>query len=150
MSWTNIIKTMNHLQVYNALIEKAKTQNRIKLKKTDLNYVYYENHHILPRCLNGSDNEDNLILLTLKEHYVAHKLLTYIYPNHRKIVVAYHMMTYLTRYNKYVSSKDIELAIKLKKETIVSKEKRNKLSIVHKGKPSHNKGKIMTDEQNKK
>lgn len=40
-----------------------------------LNDIYHERHHILPRCLNGTDDEDNLIDLTSKEHFQAHKLL---------------------------------------------------------------------------
>jgi len=36
----------------------------------------YESHHILPKSLGGSDETDNLVLLTFKEHYLAHLLLT--------------------------------------------------------------------------
>ena len=41
----------------------------------------YENHHILPKCLNGSDEPYNLVKLSAREHYIAHKLLIKIYPN---------------------------------------------------------------------
>jgi len=33
-------------------------------------------HHIIPRSLGGTDNPDNLVTLTLKEHRIAHRLLT--------------------------------------------------------------------------
>lgn len=66
---------MNHQNIYNSIIENAKSKNRIKLKKNNINYVYYETHHILPKCLNGSNDKDNLVLLTAKEHYICHKLL---------------------------------------------------------------------------
>lgn len=36
---------------------------------------YKERHHIIPRCMGGDDCEDNLIDLTAKEHFDAHKLL---------------------------------------------------------------------------
>lgn len=36
----------------------------------------YENHHIIPKSLGGSNNHDNMILLTPREHYICHKLLT--------------------------------------------------------------------------
>ena len=36
---------------------------------------YHERHHIIPKCLDGTDEEDNLIDLFAKEHYEAHKLL---------------------------------------------------------------------------
>lgn len=37
---------------------------------------YTEKHHIIPRCMGGSDDKDNLVALTAREHYVAHLLLT--------------------------------------------------------------------------
>ena len=42
-------------------------------KKDDKNYQ--ERHHIIPKCLGGSDDSDNLIYLYAQEHYYAHKLL---------------------------------------------------------------------------
>ena len=36
---------------------------------------YKERHHIIPRCTGGLDEEDNLIDLTAKEHFIAHMLL---------------------------------------------------------------------------
>lgn len=41
-----------------------------------------EIHHILPRCLGGSDDSNNLIKLTAREHFLAHLLLHRAYPNH--------------------------------------------------------------------
>lgn len=37
--------------------------------------IYKERHHIVPRAQGGSDSEENLIDLTAKEHFIAHKLL---------------------------------------------------------------------------
>lgn len=42
---------------------------------------YKERHHVLPRCMDGGDEPENLVDLTAEEHYVAHQLLTKIYPN---------------------------------------------------------------------
>ncbi len=85
---------MDYQRIYENIIENAKIQNRIKLKHDNSNYVYYENHHIQPRCLNGGEETNNLVLLTAKEHYVVHKLLTNIYPSNRKIAMAFHYMTF--------------------------------------------------------
>ena len=61
--------------------------NRIRLKRLDPNYMYYEEHHIIPRCFYQSegghlpgdkDHPDNLILLTAREHFVVHQLLVKI------------------------------------------------------------------------
>ncbi|HHB9680557.1 TPA: HNH endonuclease signature motif containing protein [Vibrio cholerae] len=44
----------------------------------------FEVHHILPRCLGGGDNIDNLVKFTPKEHYFAHKLLLkFVAPKHK-------------------------------------------------------------------
>lgn len=37
---------------------------------------YYEVHHIIPKSLGGSNNKDNLINLTAREHFICHWLLT--------------------------------------------------------------------------
>ena len=42
---------------------------------------FYDAHHIIPRSMNGNDDADNLVLLTRKEHYLAHLLLTRIVKN---------------------------------------------------------------------
>jgi hypothetical protein len=36
---------------------------------------YKEKHHILPRCLGGSNDKSNLVELTAKEHFIVHMLL---------------------------------------------------------------------------
>lgn len=61
---------MDYKKNYSGLICHAKKQNR---KLGDGNY--YEVHHILPRSLGGKDTEENLVLLTAREHYLAHFLL---------------------------------------------------------------------------
>lgn len=52
---------------YYNIINNAKSRTSPKPKET---------HHILPRCLNGDNNKNNLVDLTIREHYVCHLLLT--------------------------------------------------------------------------
>lgn len=71
---------------YLLIIEKAKLENRKKYTKDNKNYVYYENHHILPRSLfpdysNLKDNPWNGVLLTYREHILCHYL---IYKHYKK------------------------------------------------------------------
>lgn len=47
---------------------------------------YKERHHRVPRCLGGSDDPSNLVVLTPEEHYVAHQLLVHIHPEHMGIL----------------------------------------------------------------
>lgn len=86
---------MNYQTVYNSIIYNAKNMSRFKTDKT-----YYEIHHILPRCLMGSDEESNLVLLTAKEHFICHKLLTKIHPKNNSLRHAYWMMCTVTSSNQ--------------------------------------------------
>lgn len=61
---------------YDDLINFAKSQTRTKGS-----YVYYELHHIVPKHDGGTNDKDNLVLLTLYEHLLAHYLLAVKYEN---------------------------------------------------------------------
>jgi hypothetical protein len=99
---------MNYQKIYNIIIHKAKSENRIKLRKNKENYVYYEKHHIIPKCLGGTDEKENLVLLTAKEHYMCHKILSIIYFTNYKIISAFHYMTHNKRYNAILSARSYE------------------------------------------
>lgn len=47
----------------------------------------YEKHHVVPRSLGGTDDSSNIIRLTPREHYIAHRLLYHasIYSNNKRI-----------------------------------------------------------------
>lgn len=49
---------------------------------------YFERHHIIPLCLDGADDESNLVRLTPEEHFVAHLLLMKMYPDHWGLIGA--------------------------------------------------------------
>lgn len=51
-------------------------------------FKYSERHHIVPRCMGGTNDEENLIYLTYEEHYKAHQLLCEKYPGHRGLISA--------------------------------------------------------------
>ena len=74
---------MNYKKIYDSLIEKAK--NRIL-------EGYVEKHHIIPRCIGGTDDKENIVILTPEEHFLAHQLLVKIYPNESKLIFAAAMM----------------------------------------------------------
>lgn len=71
-----------YYNVYNNLINKALNRG---LDKTKLE-GYYEKHHILPKCIDGKDENSNYVLLTAKEHILAHMLLSRIYPDNLNLV----------------------------------------------------------------
>lgn len=105
---------MNYTKIYNQLIEAA--QNRVTPT------CYTEKHHAIPRCMGGSDDKSNLVVLTAKEHYMAHRLLELMYPESKKLKFAVWAMCSMSNSDKrryQVSSrayKNAKEAIRVKTE----------------------------------
>ncbi len=74
---------MNYTLHYNRLIQSA--QNRVIGGFT-------ESHHIVPKCMGGSDEVSNLVDLTPEEHFVAHQLLAKMYPDNSSLRYAANML----------------------------------------------------------
>ena len=62
---------------------------------------YHERHHIIPKCMDGTNDEENLIDLFPKEHFEAHKLLVDLYPDNEKIIFAYTCMAFVNTKHQY-------------------------------------------------
>jgi hypothetical protein len=144
---------MNYKKIYNQLIDRSQSENRKKGRG-----IYFERHHIIPKCLSGSNDKTNLVLLTAREHYVAHKLLCEIYPNEIKLHYAlWRMMNHQSskhERNYIVSSKEYSRCKQLQQSIIQqlgkqnkgnsvkhSIETREKISKAGKGRVPWNKGK---------
>jgi hypothetical protein len=82
---------MDYLKIYNSIIERGK--NRVLSG-------YGENHHIVPKCVGGTNKKWNLVKLTAKEHYICHMLLCEIYPKENKLKYAFWRMCNVG-YSKY-------------------------------------------------
>ena len=74
---------MDYKRIYDQLIEKRIIESP---------KGYNEEHHIIPRCIGGSDEKSNLVRLTPEEHYLAHQLLVKIHPGEERLAYAAHMM----------------------------------------------------------
>ena len=74
---------------YRNIVYKA--QSELRVWKRGI----YERHHILPRSLGGTNDNSNLVLLTFREHYVCHHLLTKftIDKDRTKMIFAFWAMT---------------------------------------------------------
>jgi hypothetical protein len=68
INWPTPPNSSKYERIYLELIEKVKSR---KIPKSE----YKEVHHIIPRCMGGSDSKENLVDLTAREHYIAHALL---------------------------------------------------------------------------
>jgi hypothetical protein len=75
---------MNYQRIYNNIIELSKSR-----KLTE----YKEKHHIIPKCMNGTNNKSNIAILTAREHFICHMLLCEIYPDNNKLNFALWCMT---------------------------------------------------------
>ena len=74
---------MDYSKIYDNLIQKG-----VNRELTSPLAGYSERHHILPRCLGGTDVPSNRVRLTPEEHYVAHLLLVKMHPTEYKLLWA--------------------------------------------------------------
>lgn len=59
-----------YTKIYYTLINNALLRNHVKLPHDG-----FQVHHIIPKCIGGTDNKSNLVTLNFKEHRVCHCLL---------------------------------------------------------------------------
>lgn len=123
---------MNYIRLYNSIVNRAKQEfvsgMRVKKKAGDSGYTYYEGHHIVPKCLGGLGsskdwNHSNIVPLTPKEHFLAHKLLLEIYPDNTGIIQAF---CYLSRLNQQTSSRKYQELRSVLSEKISERQKGKK------------------------
>ena len=121
---------MNYQKIYNSLIERA----RSRVLEAG---IYFEKHHVLPRCLGGSDDFENIVKLTAEEHYIAHQLLVKLNPDHHGLISAAIKM----RGNPYAKLPNNKTFGWLRRrhanamsKRVVSEETRKKVGEFHKGK----------------
>ena len=131
---------------YNNIVNRAKSRVLVG---------YGENHHIIPKSLGGSNDKNNLVKLTAREHFICHLLLTkmVIGKAKRSMTFAVWSLTNLdhskVRGRYKVTSHRYEILKKacamasseLHTGKIVSEDTKKKQSEYRKGKPSTFKGK---------
>lgn len=120
---------------------------------------YHERHHIIPRCLGGTNDENNLIDLFAREHFIAHKLLAIENPNVDGLVYAWWCMSNMienrTSQTDVLTPEEYEEAKKVYSKLLTGKpftdEHRRKISDAIKGKRKHvtEEGHLAMVERNK-
>ena len=95
-----------------------------------------EIHHIVPRSLGGSNSSDNTVALTLREHFVAHWLLTKMYDGEARRKMLFALAT-MSR-GRTLTSRQFAVAraarIQAQTGKKASDETRAKMSLARKGK----------------
>lgn len=70
---------MDYQRIYNELIEARRS--------TPVPEGYTEQHHIIPRAFQGTNDADNLIALTPEDHFMCHRLLAKIHGGPMNIAI---------------------------------------------------------------
>lgn len=121
---------MNYSKVYDAFI--ASKSNRVL-------DGYFETHHITPKSLGGSNDKSNLIKLTAKEHFLAHRLLAKIHGG--KMWAA---LSYMTR-RGVTSAKGVKITSRV--YDLARKKDAEYKSVKYSGENNPFYGKTFTPEQ---
>lgn len=147
---------MNYSKIYESLIERARTRSITG---------YIEYHHVIPKCLGGSNDSSNLVALTAEEHFLAHQLLIKIHHDSPMLYKLTYACQAMTLFNESHHGRQIS---KLKQYGWIrravsnattgikrgphSQETRDKISLAKLGQPSALKGRTLperTDEHRK-
>lgn len=116
---------------------------------------YHERHHIVPKCMGGTDDEDNLIDLFAREHFELHRLLALENPDNNKLVYAWWMLAHID--GREITAEEYEEAkvafSKTQRGKIMSEASRQKMRDNHanfKGENSPMYGKPVSEARREK
>jgi hypothetical protein len=108
---------------------------------------YTETHHIQPRSLGGTDDIDNLVELTAREHFICHWLLTKMTTGKDRAKMIY-ALNGMKRSNKFAQRYETKITAR------VYENLKKEFSVVHsatmKGREPWNRGIPITEEQRDK
>lgn len=71
---------------YNQIVNRGKERTNVQ--------GYSERHHIIPRSMGGNDDPDNLVVLTAREHFLCHWLLTKMTTGGDKMRMCFSLHTF--------------------------------------------------------
>jgi ribonucleotide reductase alpha subunit len=118
-------------------------------------HTYTEKHHIIPKSFGGSNESNNIVALTAREHFICHLLLVKftVEKYKSKMITAAFNMVHMNK--QKVNSRIYEkLKFQHKNNMKLNNPMHNpitrqKLSETNKGKPSSRKGKTLSLESRK-
>jgi hypothetical protein len=123
-----------HSKCYYNIVSNALQANRKKLPKNNKNFVYYESHHIIPKSirLEFKDlklNPWNKVLLTPKEHFICHLLLTKMLTGTDKNKMVYALWGMTNQASKYQGKRfksNMYATYKIKMQESLSSDRKGK------------------------
>lgn len=152
INWPIEITENKYSRWYEQIVSRAQT-------RTLPDNSYVEKHHIIPQSIGGSNKKINLAILTAREHFICHRLLTRFLTGKAKMKMSFATWIMMTNNNPHqkrykVTSRIYEF---VKKEMVAvqkTEEHRKKVSEGIKKspniKPPWNIGIPMTAEQKEK
>lgn len=151
------IKYHNQLwyyKTYNQLIDKC-----IQMESEGYSEdVYTEVHHILPKCMGGTNDRSNLVRMPIRYHIMAHVLLAYAYLSNTKLIFAANaMLMHKTKNPEIIRGFSTSLITRIRENAIKARvgykytqESKDKISISHLGNKNPMFGKKASIETRKK
>lgn len=103
-------KKSKYKRWHDAIISRAKKRELI---------IEGEKHHVVPRCLKGTNKKSNIVKLTYREHFLVHWLLTKFTKGIKKRKMCWALVQMTLKYNtrkKIISSWQFEVARKANKK----------------------------------
>jgi len=108
---------------------------------------YTERHHVKPRSLGGTDDADNLVDLTAREHFICHWLLTKMTTGEDRAKMIY-ALNGMKRSNKFAQRYETKITARVYES--LKKEFAEVHSATMKGRKPWNVGIPITEEQREK
>lgn len=115
---------MDYAKIYDQLIIKAVNRPRLD--------GYVERHHILPTSLGGTNDDNNKVFLSAREHFIAHALLVKKYKqlgdrhSYEKMIYAFWFLSKTKGGERCVTGMQYEQARKLFSERNPNKDEDRK------------------------
>lgn len=148
----NLFNSSKYVKLYFSIVEKALLEKRKKFHKAHPSYVYYESHHILPQAIYPEfkcfkENDWNKVLLTAKEHFIVHMLLSkcFDYTNNMKMKYPIRRMSKNNEYNARIYSL-LKLNFKHSEEVLSKMRGQKRTEETKRNISSALKGKTFTEE----
>ena len=127
---------------YNKLIDKC-----IQMESEGYpNDMYTEVHHILPKCMGGTNKKNNLVRMPVRYHIFAHIFLMKAFPNNNKLSYAAKCMTTVSNEHTVIRNDVVKSSISIRLLSEIKEEG----SKYMRGSLSPNYGIVRSDETKRK
>lgn len=130
-----MFKENKYTKYYTLLTDRAKNRSLTE---------YTERHHIIPQSLGGSNDKDNLVDLTAREHFICHWLLVKMTDGESRSKMLY-ALNGMKAENKYQQRYSSAITARVYERYRIEHAKNH--SETMKGRTPPNKGRKMSDEQ---